>query len=116
MAVSDQGPGLSIEDQERIFERFYRADPSRVRNGGEGSGLGLSIVKSHVESLGGRVSIHSDFGHGTNVTVVLPRPFRQPSVRHGQSERLATGHANASVATEPTNRHQAEQVELSDQI
>ena len=44
LVVSDNGPGLSKADQERIFERFYRADPSRTRNGSEGTGLGLLLV------------------------------------------------------------------------
>ena len=44
VVVSDNGPGLSDADREKIFERFYRVDPSRQRTGAEGSGLGLSIV------------------------------------------------------------------------
>ena len=62
--VSDNGPGLSTADQERIFERFYRADPSRVRNGGEGTGLGLSIVDAVMRAHGGTVKVTSELGHG----------------------------------------------------
>lgn len=70
--VSDQGPGLSVEDQTRIFERFYRADPSRVRNGGEGSGLGLSIVDAVMKAHGGKVSVTSELGKGATFTLFFP--------------------------------------------
>ncbi len=70
--VSDNGPGLSKEDQERIFERFYRADPSRVRNGGEGTGLGLSIVDAVMRAHGGTVSVTSEVGHGATFKLFFP--------------------------------------------
>lgn len=70
--VSDQGPGLSQEDQARIFERFYRADPSRVRNGGEGSGLGLSIVDAVMKAHRGSVTVRSDLGKGATFTLFFP--------------------------------------------
>ena len=70
--VSDNGPGLSKEDQERIFERFYRADPSRVRNGGEGTGLGLSIVDAVMRAHGGSVSVNSELGHGATFKLFFP--------------------------------------------
>ena len=62
--VSDNGPGLSEGDQERIFERFFRADPSRARTSGEGSGLGLSIVDAVMQAHGGYVSVQSKLGAG----------------------------------------------------
>ncbi len=64
IAVSDNGPGLSESDQERIFERFFRADPSRARTSGEGSGLGLSIVDAVMKAHGGYVSVQSKLGAG----------------------------------------------------
>jgi two-component system OmpR family sensor kinase len=70
--VSDNGPGLSKADQERIFERFYRADPSRVRNGGEGTGLGLSIVDAVMRAHGGTVSVTSELGHGATFKLFFP--------------------------------------------
>ena len=70
--VSDNGPGLSRADQERIFERFYRADPSRVRNGGEGTGLGLSIVDAVMRAHGGTVSVTSEVGHGATFKLFFP--------------------------------------------
>jgi two-component system OmpR family sensor kinase len=67
--VSDNGPGLSKADQRRIFERFYRADPSRVRNSSEGSGLGLSIVDAVMKAHGGYVSVKSEEGAGATFTL-----------------------------------------------
>lgn len=69
VAVSDQGPGLSQEDQKRIFERFYRADGSRVRVGEDGSGLGLSIVDAVMRAHGGSVSVRSELGKGSTLTL-----------------------------------------------
>jgi len=74
IAISDNGPGLSEEDQKRIFERFYRADSSRVRNDGEGSGLGLSIVDAVMKAHGGSVSVASEVGRGSTFTLFFPQP------------------------------------------
>ena len=74
IAVSDSGPGLSDEDQRRIFERFYRADSSRVRNDGEGSGLGLSIVDAVMNAHRGSVSVDSEVGKGSTFTLFFPQP------------------------------------------
>jgi two-component system phosphate regulon sensor histidine kinase PhoR len=72
IAVKDTGIGIPFEEQERIFERFYRVDKSR--NGAiEGTGLGLSIVKHSVQLHGGEVSVDSDGSTGTRVTVRLPK-------------------------------------------
>jgi two-component system OmpR family sensor kinase len=71
LAVGDNGPGLRPEDAARVFERFFRADPSRVRSSG-GSGLGLSIVAALVAAHGGTVDVQSAVGVGTTFTVRLP--------------------------------------------
>jgi two-component system OmpR family sensor kinase len=73
IAVRDSGPGLSEEDQKRIFERFYRADSSRVRIDGEGSGLGLSIVDAVMKAHGGSVSVSSEIGKGSTFTLFFPQ-------------------------------------------
>jgi two-component system OmpR family sensor kinase len=72
VSVSDKGPGLSESDQERIFERFFRADPSRARTKDEGSGLGLSIVDAVMRAHGGRVSVTSKVGEGATFTLFFP--------------------------------------------
>jgi two-component system OmpR family sensor kinase len=70
--VCDEGPGMSLEDAHRVFERFYRADSSRARASG-GTGLGLSIVDSLVYAHGGTVSVTTAPGEGCRFSVHLPR-------------------------------------------
>ena len=79
--VRDDGPGLSKADQERIFERFYRADPSRKRNGGEGTGLGLSIVDAVMRAHGGRVEVESEIGKGASFKLFFPLEQLSSEVR-----------------------------------
>ncbi len=69
--VTDSGPGLDEEHLEHVFERFYRADPSRARTSG-GIGLGLSIVAAVAEAHGGTVSASSRPGEGTTFSIALP--------------------------------------------
>ncbi|HEX2274466.1 MAG TPA: HAMP domain-containing sensor histidine kinase [Acidimicrobiales bacterium] len=71
LEVADHGPGLDADQAARVFERFYRGDPSRTRSGG-GSGLGLSIVAAIAEAHGGRATVDSAPGRGTCVRVTLP--------------------------------------------
>ncbi|MEP6481425.1 MAG: ATP-binding protein [Rhodoglobus sp.] len=71
IAVTDQGVGIPDEDQDRVFERFFRTDPARSRNTG-GTGLGLSIVKHVVQNHGGDVRVWSQPGHGSTFTMRLP--------------------------------------------
>ena len=69
--VVDHGPGLAPEQAERVFERFYRADPARSPADG-GTGLGLSIVAALVAVHGGTVGVDSVPGRGARFRVVLP--------------------------------------------
>jgi two-component system phosphate regulon sensor histidine kinase PhoR len=62
--IRDDGPGIPEKHRERVFERFYRADPSRAREAG-GTGLGLSIVKHLVESMGGEVGVEPNTPNGS---------------------------------------------------
>jgi two-component system OmpR family sensor kinase len=72
ISVSDNGVGLSEADQQRVFERFFRADPSRVRASGEGSGLGLAIVDAVMKAHGGSVEVKSKLGEGAEFTLHFP--------------------------------------------
>jgi two-component system sensor histidine kinase SenX3 len=71
IAVTDSGAGISPENQQRIFERFYRADPSRSRDTG-GTGLGLSIVKHVAKIHRGEVKLFSQVGVGSTFTLRIP--------------------------------------------
>ena len=69
--VADKGPGIEPENLTRVWERFFRADPSRARASG-GTGLGLSIVASIAEAHRGRVEVSSTPGEGSSFRVVIP--------------------------------------------
>jgi two-component system sensor histidine kinase SenX3 len=71
VAVTDSGEGISPENQARVFERFYRADPSRSRDTG-GTGLGLSIVKHVAKIHRGEVKLFSQLGVGSTFTLRIP--------------------------------------------
>ncbi|HTX91455.1 MAG TPA: ATP-binding protein [Anaerolineales bacterium] len=77
--VHDSGPGVASDELSRIFDRFYRSDPSRQRDEG-GSGLGLAIAKSIVEKHDGRIWAESEKGSGTTIVIQLPIP-QSPAVR-----------------------------------
>ena len=70
VAVADTGVGIPREDQERVFERFYRVDKSRSRETG-GTGLGLAIVKHIVQIHDARLELISTLGKGTKITVTF---------------------------------------------
>lgn len=111
VSVSDQGDGMTPEDQERVFERFYRVDAARSRHTG-GTGLGLSIVKHVVSNHGGEVTVWSQLGKGSTFTVRLPemeagdddgaassRPGSGAEKRSGRTAGLRWGPA----PTQPTS-------------
>lgn len=77
LEVRDHGQGLTPEQAERVFERFYRVDASRQRGQGGGSGLGLSIVAAVVAAHGGRVSVHATPGGGATFRIALPALQRE---------------------------------------
>jgi signal transduction histidine kinase len=68
VAVEDSGPGIPAEDLPHVFDRFYKADPSRSG----GTGLGLAIARENARLLGGSISVTSEPGHETTFTVTLP--------------------------------------------
>jgi two-component system, OmpR family, sensor kinase len=89
VSVADHGPGLSAEDVEKIFEPFYRADPSRSRDRG-GAGLGLSIVSAVVSAHGGHVKVRQTEGGGATFEVELPLAASPPRAEEFGGE-LASG-------------------------
>ena len=83
--VSDNGIGMSREQQERLFNAFTQADASTTRNYG-GTGLGLSITRSFCQLIGGAISVDSEFGKGSTFTMEVPAICRQQA-----NEELAVG-------------------------
>ncbi len=69
VSIRDSGIGIAAEDQERIFDRFYRADAAR---NADGTGLGLSIARTIIETHGGRLALESECGRGSTFTISLP--------------------------------------------
>jgi signal transduction histidine kinase len=78
LAVADDGPGIAVEHQASIFDRFWRPDDARARPGGgsglSGSGLGLAIVRQIAEAHGGGVEVESELGAGARFVLRLPLP------------------------------------------
>jgi two-component system, OmpR family, sensor histidine kinase MtrB len=71
-AVEDSGPGVPAEERDKVFERFFRGRAAGMRGAGEGSGLGLSLVREHVGLHGGRVWVEDRDGGGARFVVRLP--------------------------------------------
>jgi two-component system, OmpR family, sensor kinase len=89
LEVADEGPGLEADDATRVFERFYRADPSRARDRG-GTGLGLAVVAALVEAHGGRVTLETSPGAGATFRVFLPRATPSDQVPPSPSTVMPT--------------------------
>lgn len=99
ISVTDQGEGIGPEEQERVFERFYRVDAARSRQTG-GTGLGLSIVKHVVSNHGGEVTLWSQPGQGSTFTIRLPELEGQEADDAGAAPRGAIQTAGAPSAHE----------------
>lgn len=81
LTISDTGSGIAAHDLPHVFDRFYRADRARQRE--RGSGLGLAISQTIVRAHRGTISVRSDVGKGTVVTVQLPRHINEHSAQPG---------------------------------
>lgn len=94
ITVADTGEGIAAADLPRVWDRFYRADPARARQAGQGGmGLGLAIVYAIFEAHGGTATIDSVPGEGTTVTLSLPNasaPVREMAHLHPTLSRSAT--------------------------
>ena len=77
--VRDHGPGVDPDQAKKVFERFFRADPSRVRGSGGGNGLGLAIAAAIVASHCGRIGVAQTPGGGATFVVELPTANSQPA-------------------------------------
>jgi two-component system, OmpR family, sensor histidine kinase SenX3 len=97
ISVTDRGIGITEQDQQRIFERFYRADQARSRRTG-GTGLGLSIVKHAVQRHGGEVRLWSRTGQGSTFTIRLPRVEGPAPVGRKKPKKRATAAATARAS------------------
>ncbi|HSK37896.1 MAG TPA: HAMP domain-containing sensor histidine kinase, partial [Actinomycetota bacterium] len=96
IAVADEGPGIAPEDQDRVFDRFWRADKARSRADG-GTGLGLAIVRQIVESHGGEIRLQSKVGVGSSFVIWLP--VTTPATALDPSPRTPEAPAPAPVPT-----------------
>jgi two-component system OmpR family sensor kinase len=98
LTVADQGPGMSRQQAEHVFERFYRADPARGRASG-GSGLGLSIVAALVSAHGGRAEVDTAPGRGCTFHIWLPLAGHEPEDSPVGTSYADTGaHRNTGAA------------------
>ena len=70
MSIQDTGIGISLEHQDKVFERFYRVDKSHSKQSG-GTGLGLSIVKHAVQYHHGKIAVESEQHKGTTISIVF---------------------------------------------
>lgn len=86
LVVQDSGIGIARKDLFRIFEPFYRADPSRTKGAG-GSGLGLAIVSELIKTHQGRITIRSAVGRGTTVSVLFPAANSRARIGSSEENR-----------------------------
>jgi len=113
-SVVDHGPGILPESAEHIFERFWRADPARVRAQG-GAGLGLSIVSAIAEAHGGSVSITETTGGGATFSVELPTRPEPESSPWGSPTALAQAPiGNGTAQVDNASDDQASDDQASD--
>ena len=107
LTVDDDGPGIPVEDRERVFERFTRLDDGRARDAG-GLGLGLSMVKAIAEQHGGTVTIDDAPLGGARITRDASRrpetDYRRPRCR---ASRIASFNAHAGLQPAPQRRVRA---------
>jgi signal transduction histidine kinase/DNA-binding response OmpR family regulator len=109
LIVTDDGPGMTPQQQAHIFERFYKADPETPG----GSGIGLVLVKAFAELHEGKISVHSELGHGTTFTVSLPiRHVAEPTTTEAPHIYGRTETSDASFAEELARVELPEDIEI----
>jgi two-component system, OmpR family, sensor kinase len=100
LEVADQGPGMTAEQAERVFERFYRADQARARRTG-GTGLGLAIVQALVTAHGGTVTVATAPGQGATFRITLPLAPEAQAQAHAPQAHAPQAHAPQAHAQQP---------------
>jgi signal transduction histidine kinase len=83
VTVKDSGPGIAAEDQPRVFTRLYRTEGPMIEGLGD-SGVGMSVARTLTESIGGRIWLESQLGHGTTFFILLPVQVGQPPMDFSQ--------------------------------
>jgi len=96
LCIHDAGPGIAEQQQQRLFDRFYRADDARCRKDGEGAGLGLAICKRIVEAHHGDIWVDSTLGEGTSFLIRLPLSNTAPTEHHQQRLNQILTHTSPS--------------------
>jgi hypothetical protein len=101
ISVLDRGPGIPPDERERIFEPFFRSDPSRSRATG-GEGLGLAIVSTIVEAHGGQVGVSPREGGGAQFWIRIPvaQPIDDPAGRDPARDQPAAGELRVDAPNE----------------
>ena len=92
LEVEDEGIGVAADEVDKLFDRLFRAS-SAVSNQIQGTGLGLTIVKSVIEAHGGTISVRSEEGQGTCFRLELPRLTRPQAAPAGETAREKAGAA-----------------------
>jgi two-component system sensor histidine kinase BaeS len=85
LSIADTGNGIAPEHLPHVFEPFYRADDARTSHSGH-LGLGLFLVRTHAQAMGGTCTVESEFGRGSRFTVALPQP--DPSAALAAAPRI----------------------------
>jgi signal transduction histidine kinase len=96
--VADRGPGIPLEEQARVWEKFYRGSDVAGLSGARGSGIGLAVVKALVEAQGGRVGLESEPGEGATFWFELPAATRAWNPASSEEGRVVSGQPRPSAA------------------
>src|SRR5262249_52996003 len=91
VTIADTGPGISTEDQARVFDRFWSGDPARGHSAGGGTGLGLSIVEAPRRAHAGPFLLQRELGHGAAFRLRLPLWHNQADASQTSSLRSESG-------------------------